>query len=119
MKSKFYGSNITLILGILGFMGGVARVSNGDTSGDPFTGVLMILGSLSYKSLKKRKIGLVENSLARKLFESLALLAIVAIVVLQRDLHTHLVRDPVPNVIIPLWIFAAYGAVFFKTQKVA
>ena len=119
MKNKFYGSNITLILGILHFAGSISRIANGDTASDPLAGLCMILGSLSYKSLKKRKIGIVKNSIVRQSFESLALLAIIALVVLQRDFLTHLVIDPVPNLLIPLWIFAAYGVVFFKTQKVA
>ena len=114
MKTRFLGSTVTLILGILSFLGAISQIANKESAVNPLAGIVMVLGALAYKSLKKRRLGMVTSGLLRKCFEILAMISIAALVLLQRDLKAQIETDPVPNIIIPLWIFVAYGIWFFK-----
>jgi len=114
MKRKFIGSTIAMIIGILSFLGSIAQISSGNPQPSPLAGEVMILGSLAYRSLKKRRLVLVESTKLRQLFEIIALVLIVALVVLQKDFKIQLAYHPVPNFIIPVWSLIAYGIIFFK-----
>ncbi|MDR4505462.1 MAG: hypothetical protein MRK01_11840 [Candidatus Scalindua sp.] len=114
MKHKFIGSTIALVLGILLFLGSIAQISSSIVQTSPLAGEVMILGSLAYRSLKKRRLGLVESTNLRQIIEIIALVLIVALVVLQKDFKIQLAYHPVPNIIIPLWSFIAYSIIFFK-----
>ena len=115
MKRNFIGSTIALILGILLFVGSVGQISTGHSAHtSPLTGIVMILGSLAYKSLKKRRLGLVKSVNLRQIFEIVALVLIVAIVILQKDLKTQIASEPVQNFVIPLWSLIAYGIIFIR-----
>ena len=57
MKSKFICSSIALVLGVLTFIGSISNIANGNTQTNPLVGAVMILGSLAYISLKRRRLG--------------------------------------------------------------
>lgn len=117
MKRKFLGSTIVLILGILTFLGSIAQISSGSLHASTLAGEGMIFGSLAYRSLKKRRLGLVESTKLRQFLEIIALGLIIALVVLQKDFQIQLAQDPVPNVIIPVWALIAYSVIYFKRQS--
>lgn len=114
MKLKFLGSTIALILGVLSFLGAIGQIGSGNVNANPIRGVVIILGALAYKSLKKRKLGIVKSTRTRQFLETLALILILGLIVLQKDFKTQLANDPVPNFVIPLWVFIAYGVFYFK-----
>lgn len=100
---KHMGSTIALIIGVLGLLSGLSQLK-------PvfFSGVLIILGALAYRSAKKRKLGEVRSSLTRKVVEIMAIVIGMAPVVLQNNLQHAMINDPVPNIIIPIWVLVAY-----------
>ncbi|MBI4185488.1 hypothetical protein HY524_00370 [Candidatus Berkelbacteria bacterium] len=103
---RFFGSNIALVIGLLGIAGGLTSLSVNVMN----AGLFAILGSVTYRSAKQRKLGLVTNTWFRKVLESLAILIILLMVVLHTD--TSLIDlvyfDPFTNLIIPAWVFVAY-----------
>ena len=117
MKRKFIGSTIVLILGIFLFVASIGQLAIGNSTADPLTGEVMILGSLAYRSLKKRKLGIVKSTYYRQVFEILALILILALVILQSDFKMRLTNDPLPNFVIPVWAFVAYGIFFFRKYR--
>ena len=117
MNKKFIGSTVVLVLGILSFLGAVSQIPMGITGINPLAGLVMILGALAYKSLKKRKLGIVKQSLIRSVLEYVALALIVLLIVLQNNLMDQIANDPVPNMIIPVFVFIAYGIVYFKKYE--
>ena len=50
----------------------------------------------------------------RQILELLALFLILGLVGPQKDFKLQLANDPVPNFVIPLEIFIAYGIFYFK-----
>lgn len=115
MNKKFLGSTIVLILGVLGFLGGIASVSKGDHKGDGLlAGILMIIGALTYKSAKKRKLGIVRDTKTRVAFEVIALIILIALVLLQNNLIYRIETDPVPNVLVPVGALIAYTVISLK-----
>ena len=119
MNRKFIGSTVALIIGILAFSGSVAQIANGNSSSDSHSlvGLLIIIGALTYKSLKKRKLGIVNSSKIRYLFEIAALITIVLLVVMQNNLQVRMVNYPFSNVVIPLWAIGAYITLFNKKSE--
>ena len=85
-----------------------AVVQDGSSGTGGIAGLIMILGAVAYRSRKRRLLGLLPATLARKIREALALVAILLGVGLQRDLGALLAADPVPNLIAPLWALIAY-----------
>ena len=93
---RFLGSTLTLVLGAMYFLGGVAQIAEGVNStgpvvgpvnnAGPVVGPMMFLGALAYRSRKRRRLGLRRTSVLRWSLEMLTL----------------------PNLLIPLWIIAAY-----------
>jgi hypothetical protein len=102
------GSSATLVLGCLGFVGGLSAVTKGGTGGTLIGALVMILGALAYRSAKKRKLGEVKSTATRLISEITMLLLIILIIVLQNDLKQLIVTDPIPNALIPLWAILAY-----------
>ncbi len=100
---KHLGSTIALVLGIVSVMAGLAKPSS-----TLIAGIVILLGALAYRSAKKRKLREVKASPIRKTLESVAIVLIIALIVLQRDVAEQINRDPVPNLIIPLWAIVAY-----------
>ena len=112
-NKKFLGSNIALILGVLTIFAGLAY-----PSGTLFAGIYIVLGALAYKSLKARKIGLVQNSKLRPTLEVGAIIVVTLLILMQNDLQENMYNDPIPNVIIPLWIIIAYLLLYFRKDRV-
>jgi hypothetical protein len=67
MDRRFIGSNIALACGIFLLFSIFAPPDKNPQAIDGFfTGIFMIIGSLAYKSAKKRKLGIVKNSSSRQ-----------------------------------------------------
>ena len=116
MGSKFHGSTLAIILGVLQFLGAVGRIGNGDTSADPQTGLVIILGALAYKSIKKRAIGLRNDSLLRKSIEVFFLGFAGFLIAGQNDFMNLIEEKPFQNIVIPLWIYYACYLAFKHTK---
>lgn len=117
MKRKFIGSTVALILGTISFLAAIAQTANGNAS-NPLAGEIMILGALAYKSLKKRKLGIVKQSGARQTYELALIALIILLVALQNDLKSQIAIYPFQNIIIPLWALIAYAVLFFKNTMI-
>jgi len=114
-KNKFWGSTTALVIGILILVSGLNNPQGQGSS--IYAGLAIIFGSIAYKSAKKRKLKIVQDTSLRKTLEIIALILIVAGTVFQNNLIINWVNDPFPNVIIPIWIIIAYLVVIIKKQK--
>lgn len=110
---KHLGSTIALILGVLTLISGFAK-----PSGLLITGTIILLGALSYRSAKKRKLGDTNNSLLRKGLEMSAIAAIVLAIATQNNLRDLIIADPVPNFIIPLYAIIAYAIIALRKPMI-
>ena len=99
------GSTISLILGSLMLSAGITQPEAFSTA---IGGLIMISGALAYRSAKKRRLQQVISSYWRIACEVLAMLLIIFLVFGQRDHVTHIINEPVPFLIIPLWAINAY-----------
>jgi hypothetical protein len=104
MKRQFLGSTVALALGLLSLAAGLTHPSS-----LLLAGVVIVLGALAYRSRKRRLLRLVAPLRFRLLVEIVALIVALAAVLLQRDALAQMYFDPVPNVIIPIWIVLAYA----------
>ena len=99
MDRRFIGSTFALILGLLFSMTAASR------SQDPLLptlcGVGAVVGALAFRSLKRRRLGLCDDSIGRRVAEGAALVSIVALVLLQSNVLARMYREPVPNLVIP------------------
>jgi hypothetical protein len=117
---RHLGSSITLVLGCLGLIGGLASLARPQPNLAPSIGALiMILGALAYRSAKKRKLGETKTTLTRQALELTLLLLICLIVLAQNNLMYLINTDPVPNLIIPLWAILAYLTVALRPNRLA
>ena len=110
--TKHIGSTIALVLGILLVVAGLSQLNDRFISG-----AVIILGALAYRSAKKRKLGAVESTSARKTLEFLAIILAMAAVFLQNNLLSLIEQDPFPNVVIPLWVLIAFIIVILKAPR--
>ena len=106
------GSSLALILGVLTLIIGLTK-----PSGLLVTGIVIILGALSFRSAKRRKLAEVNNSLLRKGLEITAIAIIVFAIIFQGNLKYLIATDPVPNLVIPLYAIIAYLIIVFKKSK--
>ena len=111
---KHLGSTLSLVLGALTLAAGITQPASG---GLLVAGPVIILGALAYRSAKKRYLGEVANSMLRRSLEAAALLLLLAVVALQRNVTELIESDPVPNLLIPLWAVMAYAIVGFRSAK--
>jgi hypothetical protein len=79
-------------------------------------GLIMIVGALAYKSAARRKLGELTDSKLRKAFEIGGIISIGLLVILQNNLLSLIVDDPISNLIAPIWALSAYLIVFLKNQ---
>lgn len=114
---KHLGSTIALIIGVLAFMAGVGKVQQGDPSNLMVSGPLIILGALAYRSAKKRFLGQVRSTTGRRGAEVFALVLVILLVVMHRDLTYHLATNPTTFILIPVWAFVAYAVLGFRSPK--
>jgi hypothetical protein len=111
---KHLGSTVALILGALTFVAGITQQQGSLLIAGP----IIFVGAFAYRSAKKRILGEVKNSLLRKILEAVAVIVIIMAVLLQNDLARLIATDPVPNLIIPLWVIIAYIIVVLRRPKV-
>ncbi len=109
---KHIGSTIALVIGALLIASGAANLSPALISG-----LTIVLGALAYRSAKKRKLADVSNSALRLTIEIVGVVLSILIVFLQKDLKHLITSDPVPNLLIPLWVLIAYLVVSLKKNK--
>jgi hypothetical protein len=98
MDRRFVGSTVALILGSLFLMTAASRGQ--DAVPQVVSGVGVIVGALAFRSLKRRRLGLCDNSIGRRVAEGIALVAIVALLVLQSNAFARMSREPAPNHVI-------------------
>ena len=111
--NKFLWSNIALAIGILAIVAGITNPSS-----LLIAGLVITLGTLSYQSAKKRKLGIVKNTQLRKTIEIISIVATFLIIFLQKNLQELIYQDPVPNILIPIWVWGAYfNIIFHKKPK--
>jgi hypothetical protein len=72
---KHLGSTVVLFLGGLAFIGAASRIGNGDpvAPGVLKAGLVLILGALVYRSAKRRRLGEVASTSARRVLEGIAI----------------------------------------------
>ncbi len=107
------GSSFGIILGILVFSAGI----NPSNSSMLNAGIVLIVGSLAYRSAKKRKMQEVENTIFRRLIEGSSIIGLIALICLQNDLMFLVEEDPVPNFFIPVYVLSAYLIVIARKQN--
>jgi hypothetical protein len=116
---RHLGSTVALIVGCLAVIGGFSRLTLavdiphvGTFAGDALMGgVMMILGSLAYRSAKKQKLGEVNSTLKRQFLEIALLVPIFFLMFVRLASHNipYLVEtDPAPDVVISIWAIVAY-----------
>jgi len=107
---KNIGSLLAIALGaLLVFSGfGQQQVSVANA------GIIMLIGAFAYRSAKKRSLGEVPDSTIRSLTELAGMAVIILLIVMQNNLISLMVTDPVPNVIIPVWALVAYLIIRIK-----
>src|SRR5689334_24929222 len=91
---RHLGSRIAFAFGCPNLVAGVTHPSSTLTAG-----AALVLGSLAYRSAKKRRLGEVKSTPARQVGEIILVLLIVPIVALQNDLKYSIATDPVPSAI--------------------
>ena len=99
MDRRFVGSTLALILGLLFLMTAASRGQ--EAVSQILSGAGTIVGALAYRSLKRRRLGLCDDSIGRRVAEGAALVSIVAFVLLQGNVLARTHREPVPNLPIP------------------
>ena len=122
-KSKFLLSALALIVGwltLLGYCGQIARLiedPTAESSISPLLGLQIILGALAYRSAKRTKLGIREESVLRRIGELLALILVWLpsywLLVLIND-PSLWEADPTGNVTVPLWSYIAYLVIVTK-----
>ena len=112
----FLLSNISLTIGILAILAGIAN-PNGSLL---VMGPVIVLGVLSYQSAKKRKLNLVKNTILRRFVEGVLILATFLLIFLQKNLAELMYEDSVTNILVPIWVWGAYfNAIFSKPKQEA
>ena len=105
---RFLGSTLAIVAGILYFAGSLSKVQDGGNAAGLVAGPMIVLGALAYRSRKRRLLGLRKATLVRRCIEILALLVILAAWLLQKDIKLLIATDPIPNLVVPLWVIVAY-----------
>lgn len=113
---KNIGSTIALVIGILAIVSGLSNLTN--TSNTLISGIIITLGTLAYRSAKKRKLGGINPSLLRQALEIFAIVIIIALILLKKNLKNNIITEPVQTLIIPLWAIFAYLNIAFKNIKI-
>ena len=103
LRPNFRGSVVALVLGAALILSAVSRGAPSRST----SGVVTILGALAYRSAKRTKLGLATPMPHRTALEAIAIVAIFAVVLLQRDV---LALAPVPDLTITTWAILAYLA---------
>jgi len=112
--SSLFSSTAALILGVFLFMSGFGQLGRIPQKGMVliFDSLPMILGALAYKSIKKRKAGVVGNTRLRKAYELIMVAFILVVNVILPFINDLTKQEPLAFVIFPLWAMLAYLAEF-------
>jgi hypothetical protein len=113
MRKRFISSTVALVLGVVALGSGLSSRDYGTL----ISGLIIILGSLAYKSRKKRLLGLAPTSRIRVALEIGALIAICGLILFQRDLADQLYTEPFQNIIIPGWALVAYALAGIRAHR--
>lgn len=115
IKMRLAGSTVALCFGWYFLAAGVGSVVPGSRTGtNAFAGIVMLLGTYAYRSAKRRKLGLREDSVARKAVEMGLLAFMAALVLLQPDALNRMIDHPLDRVLAPLWALFAYITIWNK-----
>jgi hypothetical protein len=115
--NRFLGSTVALWIGTISLAGGISQIANGDATGGTDTiivALVIILGSLAYRSLKQRRLGLKEDTAQRRAVEGVLLVLVLLSVVLQKRPLDQIHNEPFGSLYVPVWIFAAYAILLFQ-----
>jgi hypothetical protein len=114
---RHLGSLIAIILGGLCLF---AALGSPQTSGNLlFAGIFIVLSALAFRSRKRVRFGEKQDSVVRNVLEIGALIVSALLILLQTDLKTRVIADPVTLLIIPAICLAAYAFIRFRPVKVA
>lgn len=103
---------MAIVFGIMGLLSGLVHEHSGLIAGP-----VMILGSLAYRSRKRRLLGWKSETFVRRGLEVLYLVVIALLVGAQNNLVVLIATDPVPNLVIPAWAFVEYHCAGFRTTR--
>ena len=106
-KHRMIGSTAALVVGVLGFLGGLGRVAN-DPDAEIIPWTFVILGAVAYRSRRRRLLGVRPDSHARVLFEAVCLGVLAVAWLALADLAVLIVDEPATYFMFPIWALAAY-----------
>lgn len=120
MRNNFGGSSAAVVFGCLTLAGGITQISTGGKTNLDVAGLIVVFGALSYRSLKRRRLGIKPDTRTRQTLEFIALFG--PLILLSNSFLEHVNTDPVPNLLIPILVLIPYLIVFFMrpvstTQK--
>lgn len=118
IRNRFVGSTLAAWSGAFFLVYGMFDLVSGGNTGlgtdlSVFA-IVIILGSLAYRSVKRRRLGLAPDSTQRRVFEGIALLAIVILVLFRRDPMQHFHDEAFGSVYVPVWVLVAYATVLLS-----
>ena len=126
-KSKFLLSTLALIFGWLAWLGSCAGIMRRATEGvtepeastTPLLGLQIILGTLAYRSVKRTKLGIREESVLRRIGELVALILVwlPSYWLVWINNPSLWGADPMGNVMVPLWSYIAYLVIVMKRPQ--
>jgi hypothetical protein len=105
---RHLGSTLAFLIGCLAIIGGLSVLAERGGAGTLIAGFVMVLGSMAYRSAKKRWLGEAKATMTRQVLELIAVALICAAILSQNNLMHVIATDPVPNVVIPVWAIMAY-----------
>ena len=114
---RHLGSSAALVLGVLMFLVGLSKVGEGEVSNFLVSGPIVMLGALAYRSAKQRFLGQIPSTKGRRIAEAFAMVVIVLMIALHRDLKYNLATDPANIFLIPVWALVAYAVIGFRSPK--
>ena len=114
---KHIGSTLAIVVGTLSIAAGINNMTNHTQDSNLFTGIVMVLGGLAYRSAKKRYLLETPNTNSRRLGETVSLAIALASVLLQNDLWLRMAYQPIPYIIAPAWALVAYAIISMKKQR--
>lgn len=102
MDRRFIGSTVALTFGIFLLFAIFAPPDKNPYPVESFViGLLIITGSLMYKSAKKRKLGIVKSTIMRQFLEILGLLIVLSLAIFRKN---HLVTYIVVVLVFSLYL---------------
>jgi hypothetical protein len=110
IRKNHYGSTIGIVIGVILLLSYCTGVGKGmPPNVSTFVcGLVIVVGSLTYRSAKKRKLKEVENTKQTLAAEIIALLLVIAFVGLQQNILDKIEKEPVSYFIVPFWVIIAY-----------